>query len=302
MNNQLVSVVVATYRRDETLGRALNSIAKQTYTNIEIILVDDNDKHEWNSKVDEITKRFKADNQIVIRKITNKPNQGSAKSRNIGIENSEGEYVTFLDDDDEYLPEKIERQIELMVSERSDYCLTDLVLYNDNGTLSAVRKHSYLNSTENANLLLCHLKYHMTGTDTMMFRRDYLLGIGGFDEIDVGDEFYLMSKAIGGGGKLSYLDRSDVRAYVHKDNGGLSSGLSKINGENSLYKYKRTFFSQLKYNEKRYITMRHYAVLCFAYYRMGSYIKALVYGFLSAITAPKQCYILLKNRKRMETT
>lgn len=302
MDNWLVSVVVATYQRDETLSRALNSIAKQTYTNIEIILVDDNDNAAWNAKVEAIALKFVAENGVSLRRIVNKPNQGSAKSRNIGIKDSKGAYVTFLDDDDEYLPEKIERQLRLMVSENSDYCLTDLVLLNENGTLSAVRKHSYLNSIEKSNLLLCHLMYHMTGTDTMMFKRVYLVGIGGFDEIDVGDEYYLMTKAIEGGGKLSYLDRSDVRAYVHKENGGLSSGLSKINGENSLYKYKQTFFSRLTFNDKRYITMRHYAVLCFAYYRMGSYMKALLYGFMSVITAPRQCYILLANRKRMETT
>ena len=112
---KLVSVVVATYRRDKDLRRALESLANQSCSNMEIVLVDDNADSEWNSKVSEIVNDFREKfSEISLNHIVNNSNQGSAKSRNIGIEASSGEYVTFLDDDDLYLSEKIKNQANLL--------------------------------------------------------------------------------------------------------------------------------------------------------------------------------------------
>ena len=97
MMENLVSVIVATYRREDTLYRALESIKKQTYPNVEIILVDDNDDVFWNERVKKIADQF--DNLTLL---VNHPNQGSALTRNIGISASHGDFVTFLDDDDLY--------------------------------------------------------------------------------------------------------------------------------------------------------------------------------------------------------
>lgn len=103
-----VSVVVATYKREHDLKRALESLALQNYSDMEIILVDDNGNAEWNRKVANIVDVFHNNfPEISLNYIINNPNQGSAKTRNIGIDAANGKYVTFLDDDDEYLPDKI---------------------------------------------------------------------------------------------------------------------------------------------------------------------------------------------------
>ena len=284
---KLVSVVVATYKRETELQKALESLAIQTYPCMEIVLVDDNGNEEWNGKVLKIVDEFRNRHpKIILEHIVNNPNQGSAKTRNIGINSARGEYVTFLDDDDIYLPDKIRKQVEFMETNQYDYSITDLHLYNEDGKEIDKRIRSYIKDTTVDALRMYHLKYHMTGTDTMMFRKEYLIQIGGFAPIDVGDEFYLMQRAIEGGGKFGYLPGCEIKAYVHTGDGGLSSGNGKIKGENALYEYKKTFFNQLEASDIRYIKMRHYAVLTFAYIRMKKYICAMKSGIFAIWAAP----------------
>ena len=286
-----VSVVVATYRREVALSRALESLAQQTYGNFEIVLVDDNSKLEENQKVSKIVENFKAKYpNVEIQYIINENNQGSAKTRNIGIEASKGEYVTFLDDDDIYMPCKIENQLQFMVENQLDYSITDLYLYNENDKLVDKRIRTFIEDTSSNALLNYHMKYHLTGTDTMMFKKEYLLAIGGFAPIDVGDEFYLIKRAIDGNGKFGYLNICDVKAYIHTgENEGLSSGDKKIEGENILYEYKKEFFHLLDKKTIRYIKMRHFAVLAFAEIRRTRYGAFLKYALKSFFIAPVAC-------------
>lgn len=269
-----VSVIVATYKRTVELSRALESLALQTYNNMEIILVDDNGETGWNSKVSMIVESFRNKYpNVTLNYIVNSQNQGSAKTRNIGIDAADGEYITFLDDDDIYLPEKVTRQVKFMEDGDYDYSITDLLLYDEKGKVIDNRIRSYIKEMTTDSLRIYHLKYHMTGTDTMMFKKKYLLQIGKFAPIDVGDEFYLMQRAIDGGGKFGYLSGCEIKAYVHTGDGGLSSGDGKIKGENVLYEYKKTFFKQLKAKDIRYIKMRHYAVIAYAELRRKDYGK-----------------------------
>lgn len=292
----MVSVVIATYRREQSLDNALESLTNQTYKNFEVVVVDDNADVEWNKKVEAIVNSFRS--KLQINYIQNIINQGSAKTRNIGIKASKGEYITFLDDDDLYLSNKIEVQVNQMIRENADYSLMNLFLYNEDDSISEIRKRDYLLTDESKDLMICHLKYHMTGTDTMMFRKDYLLSFGGFEAIDVGDEFYLMMKAIENNGKFLYCNQCDVKAYVHTGDGGLSSGQQKIEGENKLFEFKKKYFDILTSKNKRYVKMRHHAVLAFAYKRNGQKGKFLSEGLKAGFTAPFQCVKLIKNLKQ----
>lgn len=290
-----VSVVVATYKRETELKKALESLAEQTYTCMEIILIDDNGNDEWNGKVFEIVDGFrKRYPDIVLEYIVNNPNQGSAKTRNIGINSAKGDYVTFLDDDDIYLPDKIRKQIEFMETNQYDYSITDLRLYNKDGKEIDRRIRSYIKETTVEALRMYHLKYHITGTDTMMFKKEYLIQIGGFAPIDVGDEFYLMQRAIEGGGKFGYLPECDIKAFVHTGDDGLSSGDGKINGENTLYEYKKKFFNQLEASDVRYIKMRHYAVIAYAELRRKDYGQFISNVMKSFFASPCRFFTILK--------
>ena len=295
---KFVSVVVATYRREKELKNALASLAEQTYPNMEIVLVDDNGIAEWNEKVAEIVAAFRSQfPEVSLQYIVNDPNQGSAKTRNIGIEAAGGEYITFLDDDDVYLPEKVARQVTFMEEKDCDYSITDLHLFNEKDQLTDKRIRSYIKETTVDALQRYHLLHHITGTDTMMFRKDYLMQIGGFAPIDVGDEYYLMQRAIEGGGKFGYLPDCQIKAYVHTGEGGLSSGESKIKGENALYAYKKQYFAGISAKDRRYIRMRHYAVLAFAYLRLGKYMKCMKNCVIAGLISPIGCLKILKDSR-----
>lgn len=296
----LVSVVVATYRRDQELRNALESLSAQTYPNFEIVLVDDNGDRSWNETVSAIVAGFKAAYpQIPLHHIVNESNLGSARTRNAGIDGAFGEYVTFLDDDDLYLPEKISRQLAFMLEGGYDYCVTDLELYNHNDVLIDNRVRDYIKNTDPKSLQEYHLKYHLTGTDTVMFRKSYLQKIGKFTLIDVGDEFYLIQRAIDGNGKFGYLPGCDVKAYVHTGEGGLSSGDGKIWGENMLFEHKKQYMKGLSIKDKRYIRMRHYAVLAYAYLRGKRYAPCLVNVCKAVWASPTQSIKLIKEKRKL---
>ena len=291
----LISVIVATFKHDEMLLRALNSLKEQTYKNFEIIVVDDNGNKTQNANVEAIVSQFRKENpQINLTFIVNNENLGSAKTRNVGIDASNGEYITFLDDDDIYLPENLEKQIENMLSTQADYGLTDIKIYYENEKLCDNRERSYIKSTKKDDLICYHLKHHLSGTGTLIFKKDYLLKIGKFGDIDFGDEFFLMLNAIENDGKFTYLPGCYVKAYMHYGETGLSNGESKINGENVVYNFKKKYFDRLSEADIKYIKTRHFAVLAFAELRRKKFLKALTNATKAFFVSPLDCIRLLK--------
>lgn len=293
-----ISIVLATFQRDKLLARALDSLATQTFQDFEIVLVDDNTEPSWNQRAAAIAAAYQAAHPAQrLRLIANTGDHGSAGARNAGVLAAEGEYVTFLDDDDVYLPQKLGRQYAAMRQANADFSLTDLVLYREDDKPVDRRVHSYLLEAKPEDLLKLHLLHHLTGTDTIMMRRDYLLRIGLFGCINIGDEFYLMEKAIRAGGRFVYVPHCDVKAYVHELDCGLSAGKLKIEGENDLYAFKKQYFSILSRPVCRRIIMRHYAVLTYTYLRMKMPGKALLCAVRSAGASPLGLLQLLRGRK-----
>lgn len=92
--NELISIIIPIYNSENNLEKCIDSVIKQTYKNIEIILVDDGSK---DSSLDKCYKYSKLDNRI---KVIHKENEGVAIARNVGINYSTGEYITFVDADD----------------------------------------------------------------------------------------------------------------------------------------------------------------------------------------------------------
>jgi len=297
--NYKVSVIIPTYNRDcEMLVRAVKSVMEQSYKNIEIVIVDDNAKPEHIKIRREVEKAVKSLNDKRITFIQNEVNLGSAGSRNAGVRAANGEFITFLDDDDVYLPNKVLNQLQKMIEDDADYSITDIDLYYTDEKLAESRKRSFIVKTDAKSLLTYHLLYVLAGTDSFMFKKEYFLKIGGFGGIDFGDDFYLFKAAIDGGGKFSYLPRCDFKAYVHREESGLSIGESKIKGENEVYAFKKRFFNQLSLRQRRYIRMRHLLVLAYAYKRQKQFLKFIGYGFHAFLVSPISSLKLLFGLKK----
>ena len=94
MNNELISIIVPVYKVEKYLEKCVKSILKQTYTNLEIILVDDGSPDKCGQLCDELAKE---DDRI---KVYHKENGGLSDARNYGVERANGEYIGFVDSDD----------------------------------------------------------------------------------------------------------------------------------------------------------------------------------------------------------
>ena len=280
MEESLVSVIMPTYKQKELLYKAVDSVLNQTYNNFELIIIDDN--IDINFKVSN-KNYFDNLNNCKIRYIQNEKNLGSAKSRNLGILLSKGEYVTFLDDDDYYLDNKIKDQVEVKKKYNSDYSVCNMILVNEKGKVIDKRERNYF--SKKISLLEKHLKYHITGTDTFMFKKSFINEINMFDEKDLGDEFYLMLKAINKSEKISHLDKICVVATVH-NNTGLSSYEKKIETEKDLFDFKKRYFSKISKKSIRYIKMRHYLVNSLAYKKGKKYFKFFKNLVIAFILSP----------------
>ena len=110
MIKRLVSVIIPTYSRPDYIIRSINSVLAQTYQNIEIIVVDDNGIGSIYQKETEKILLQHIETKKV-KYIAHPVNKGGSAARNTGLFASNGEYVTFLDDDDEMDPRKIEYQV-----------------------------------------------------------------------------------------------------------------------------------------------------------------------------------------------
>lgn len=105
-NEALVSIVITTRNRESFLINAVNSVVNQSYKNLEIIIVDDASTDGTNALIKSLMK-----NDERIKYVQNSYQKGSNPSRNIGIKMANGHFIAGLDDDDEFLPNRIERLV-----------------------------------------------------------------------------------------------------------------------------------------------------------------------------------------------
>lgn len=116
MNNRLVTAIITTHNRKDLLKRAINSVFSQTYKKMELIVVDDHS--------DDGTCEICHDSRIKYIFIPKEESRGGNYARNLGIKSAKGDYCAFLDDDDCWLPSKIEKQVALIEERNCElvYC------------------------------------------------------------------------------------------------------------------------------------------------------------------------------------
>lgn len=118
----MVTIIIPTYKGEDKIAYAVESVLNQTYSDLEVIVVDDNGKGcEHQIATEKAITRFFEDKRF--RYITHEVNKNGSAARNTGIHASSSEYIGFLDDDDIFLPEKLEKQVALFDSLPEEYGL-----------------------------------------------------------------------------------------------------------------------------------------------------------------------------------
>lgn len=161
-NNETVSVIIPVYNACKYIGETIESALKQTYRDIEFILVDDCSTDHSR----QIIEGYMKNAQNIVYHLQEK-NAGAAVARNKALDLAKGRYVAFLDSDDLWYPEKIEKQIALMkASSEIAFCYTAYEMIDDDGNLIK-GKTKILKKTEYKHLL----KKTIIATPTVMLDR-----------------------------------------------------------------------------------------------------------------------------------
>jgi teichuronic acid biosynthesis glycosyltransferase TuaG len=144
---ELVSVILPTHNRAELLEGAINSVLSQAYSNIEIIIVAD----ACTDNTSSLLSKYKNNHRFKI--IESESNVGGAEARNIGIKNSSGTFLTFLDDDDLWFSDKIAKQVEVFRN-RDDVCIVGC---------------NYINIKDGAEISRSHIPEQITLEDMLYY-------------------------------------------------------------------------------------------------------------------------------------
>lgn len=129
MNEPLISVIMPSYNAESYIREAIDSALSQTYGNFELIVIDDCSADSTPDIVREYRKR-----DARVRFLANERNIGAAGTRNRGIDEARGEYFAFLDSDDIWRSDKLEKQLGLLSASGKSLCYSSYSLTDESGT------------------------------------------------------------------------------------------------------------------------------------------------------------------------
>jgi len=284
----LVSIVVPTYRRADRLPVALDSILAQTCGNIEVVVVNDNDVgSEWDVLTETLLAGY-CERDFRVRRVHTVGSTGGGAARNFACRSARGEYLAFLDDDDEFLPDKVETQLAFMLERDLDMSWQDASWYDEHGRLVEHRRLDHCRDFSREGLLRAHLLTPISPTSIYMLKRQLFERTEGFGEVATGQDWWLMLRCIEAGARIGYMPGVHVRQYLHAD-GRLSLGQNKIDGEEERHEKVRSYYPMLTKKEIRYAEFRHNAVLAFACMRSDRRIDAARYAARALRSSPGAC-------------
>lgn len=236
MNNK-VSVIITTYKRNaQTLNRALQSVIRQSYKNIEIIVVDDNVDINYQEMVKNCVKAYELDN---LHYLVNSVYHGACNARNIGASKSQGKFLAFLDDDDEWDEKKIEKMLPFFDDEtglvfcgfscfREEKLIRKIILQD---------KIKYLNDS----LFYILKENFIGGCSVPIMTRDAFESVGGFDiSFPASQDIDLWIRIIKKY-KIKYCDQDLVHYYISQNSITRDLDKQMIGWKKLLDKYNNDF-------------------------------------------------------------
>lgn len=206
-----ISVIIPSYNRKDTLSRALNSVLSQTYKPQEIILVDDGSTDG--------TRVWIIENYPMVQYLF-QPRGGVSAARNKGIQHSTCDWISFLDSDDEWLPKKLEEQIQhLKANGGSSFSHTNEIWVRNGVRVNQMKKHQkYGGEIFEKCLDICRIS-----PSSVLIKKRILEEVGAFDEsLEVCEDYDLWLR-ITAKYSVSFLDTPQIIKY-----GGHKDQLSKV--------------------------------------------------------------------------
>ncbi|MFM4714845.1 glycosyltransferase [Aeromonas veronii] len=176
------SVIISTYKRPTNLYNAVRSAAEQDYLNKEVIVVNDTGPdEEYNIQIRSAVSKVKEEYpDVVIKLIEHKVNRNGSSARNTGIFSSSGEFISFLDDDDIYLPGRLTKTVEKLKDSGNHIGATYCGFLGWNSPENNLQRYAEGDLTKYI-LLLDYFK-HYVHTNTVSYKRSAVLALNGFDE------------------------------------------------------------------------------------------------------------------------
>jgi len=206
--NELVSIIMPSYNTGKYIKETIESVVNQTYTNWELIIVDDCST----DNTDEIIKVFNNDKRIKYLK--NEKNSGAAVSRNIALREAKGKYIAFLDSDDLWKKEKLDKQIKFMKENNYDFTYTDYrIKLNDNWL-------PYINTGPNVITKRKLYNYCYFSTITVMYNVEKI-GLIQIADIKKNNDYAMWFQAIE---KAKCYRLPECLSYYIKHDNSISSG------------------------------------------------------------------------------
>jgi glycosyltransferase involved in cell wall biosynthesis len=288
----LVSVIIPTYKRSQSLIRAIKSVLNQTYTNFEIIIVDDN------SEISEIKKTKAIADKYQVTYLKNYRSKGGCGARNSGVLSAKGDIIAFLDDDDVFLSNKIDTQLRHLMATTAHATFTDYILNDQiySSKRGIVQKRRQSGPKEILNFCV------PASTSLMMVRKTAIMDVGLFDESlpsfqDL-DLWYRLSK----NGSIQKCEGLLTEFTIHSEERvsinlekrikGLHMIIEKWRGEIECsvgvknfynYYYRETLYNNIKYSNLSFMKkIRLYLKLNLSLGFKLKYLAVLPYYILKA--------------------
>ena len=243
----LVSVVIPTYSRPLFLQRCVDSVLKQTYSNIEIIVVDDNEPDtKYRIESEKIMEKY-SDNEKVFYFQHDKNRNGSA-ARNTGWKKAHGKYITYLDDDDVIAPTKIEKQAKCLESLDDTWgaCYTKYKVIKERG----VNQISTENRSGNCYVDALMRTMFMGSGSNLFLRKKVVDEIEGYDESFQRNQDIEFMVRVLEHYKLAYID--EVLLTIHQEGDRTKRTFEQLDGYAKYYLDKfNGRINALNYNDKK---------------------------------------------------
>ena len=284
--NQLVSIIIPCYNAEKFIAETIQSVINQTYKNWELIIVNDGSTDSSLQKIEEFV------NQEAKIKVFNKNNTGVSDSRNYGLKIAKGDFIAFLDADDVWHFDYLNKQLNLLELSSFELSYTACKLVDEKGRdLNKVIKGETAPSLED--FLIQKVNYN-TNPSGVVFNKICFDNLLGFDiNLSNNADQDILIQMLTKGYTIGYVDEILWDYRIHNNN--MSKNVDVLE-KDTLYLFKKCtnqqLFKSFTFKQKCYSKM--YLMLAGSWWKNGNNkLRGIYFILLSILNYPPQLFILI---------